>query len=61
VIEAQLRPFAPRPHWGKLFTLPAAHLEPCYARLPQFRALAAQFDPRGKFRNEFVQANVYTG
>lgn len=58
-IEGQLRPFQPRPHWGKLFTLPAAWLEPCYPRLPMFRALAEQYDPQGKFRNAFVQSNVY--
>ncbi len=61
LIEAQLRPFAPRPHWGKLFTLPAAQLEPCYTQLPQFRELAAHFDPLGKLRNGFVRANLYAG
>jgi xylitol oxidase len=59
LIEAQLRPFHPRPHWGKLFTLPAAQLEPCYTQLPIFRALAARYDPEGKFRNAFVRANLY--
>jgi alditol oxidase len=59
MIEAQLRPFQPRPHWGKLFTLQAAELEPCYARLPLFRALASRFDPQGKFINGFVHANLY--
>lgn len=59
LIEAQLRPFAPRPHWGKLFTMPASLLEPSYTRLPEFRALAAQYDPQGKFRNRFVQVNAY--
>jgi alditol oxidase len=61
LIEKQLSPFQPRPHWGKLFTLRAAELEPCYARLPLFRALAAHHDPSGKFRNEFVRANLYAG
>ena len=59
LIEAQLRPFHPRPHWGKLFTLQAAQLEPCYSQLPIFRALAARYDPEGKFRNAFVRANLY--
>jgi len=59
LIEEQLRPFHPRPHWGKLFTLPGAQLEPCYAQLPAFRALAARYDPQGKFRNAFVRANLY--
>ncbi|MGB6856627.1 MAG: FAD-binding protein [Terracidiphilus sp.] len=59
LIEVQLMPFHPRPHWGKLFTLPAAQLEPCYTQLPNFRALAARYDPQGKFRNAFVRANLY--
>jgi alditol oxidase len=59
MIEEQLRPFQPRPHWGKLFTLPASSLEPCYTRLPMFRALASQSDPKGKFRNQFVSTNLY--
>ncbi|HKN21369.1 MAG TPA: D-arabinono-1,4-lactone oxidase [Terracidiphilus sp.] len=54
-----MRPFHPRPHWGKLFMLPAAQLEPCYMQLPYFRALAARYDPQGKFRNAFVRANLY--
>ena len=60
LIEAQLRPFSPRPHWGKLFTMPASLLEPSYPRLPDFRALAAEYDPQGKFRNRFVQVNAYS-
>jgi alditol oxidase len=59
MIEEQLLPFQPRPHWGKLFTLPPARLEPCYTRLPQFRALLAHYDPHGKFRNPFVDQSLY--
>jgi xylitol oxidase len=59
MIEEQLKPFQPRPHWGKLFTLPPARLEPCYTRLPQFRALLAHYDPQGKFRNQFVNSSLY--
>jgi len=59
MIEEQLRPFAPRPHWGKLFTLPPARLEPCYTQLPQFRALLAHYDPQRKFRNRFVNQSLY--
>jgi alditol oxidase len=60
-IEEQLRPFAPRPHWGKLFTMAPAELAQRYARLKEFKALLAEFDPSGKFRNEFVNANLYAG
>ncbi|HEY1767028.1 MAG TPA: D-arabinono-1,4-lactone oxidase [Terracidiphilus sp.] len=58
-IEAQLKPFAPRPHWGKLFTLPSAELDSRYARLKDFQALVSEYDPQGKFRNEFVATNLY--
>jgi xylitol oxidase len=54
LIEAQLAPFAARPHWGKLFTLPAAQLQPLYPRLSAFRELASQLDPQGRLRNDFL-------
>ena len=59
-IEAKLAPFGPRPHWAKLFTIPGPTLDRQYPRLPDFRALAAKYDPDGKFRNEFLQTNLYS-
>ena len=59
LIEAQLKPFAPRPHWGKLFTLRGPQIEPRYPRLPEFKALAARFDPKGKFINGYVREHLY--
>lgn len=59
LIEAQLKPFAPRPHWGKLFTLAPARIDAAYPRLRAFKALAGQYDPLGKFRNKFVSENLY--
>ncbi|HTB10693.1 MAG TPA: FAD-binding protein [Bryobacteraceae bacterium] len=56
VIERELGRFEPRPHWGKLFAM-AAGLR--YERVRDFCALAARYDPRGKFRNEFLEANVF--
>jgi xylitol oxidase len=53
-IERQLEPFGPRPHWGKIFTTPAAELHDRYDRLPDFLALAAHYDPEGKFRNAYT-------
>ncbi len=58
-IEAALDPFEPRPHWGKLFTLAPDKLASRYPRLADFKELAKRFDPDGKFRNEFVQTNLY--
>jgi xylitol oxidase len=59
LIEEQLKPFHPRPHWGKLFTLPPAQLEAGYARLQDFKSLASRYDPQAKFRNKFVSENLY--
>jgi xylitol oxidase len=59
LIEKQLEPFDPRPHWAKLFTLPPARLQAQYARLGEFEALVKQIDPAGKFRNEFINRNLY--
>jgi alditol oxidase len=56
LIEAQLAPFAARPHWGKLFTASDATLRQLYPRLNSFRELASRLDPRGTFRNEFLAA-----
>jgi alditol oxidase len=60
-IEEQLKPFAPRPHWGKLFTMAPREIQSRYARLAEFQALLAELDPTGKFRNEFVEKNLYAG
>jgi FAD/FMN-containing dehydrogenase len=53
-LERQLAPFAPRPHWGKVFTTPAAELHARYDRLPDFLELANHYDPAGKFRNAYT-------
>ncbi|MCD9873208.1 FAD-binding protein [Streptomyces guryensis] len=55
-VEEALDPFDARPHWGKVFTTPAAVLHGRYPRLGDFRALARALDPGAKFANPFVQA-----
>ena len=60
VIERELAPFEVRPHWGKLFTIPAAALRTRYERWDDFRSLVTRHDPAGKFRNAFLSANVYS-
>ena len=59
VIEKELGPFGARPHWGKLFTMEPSVLRSRYERLPDFLASARKYDPQGKFRNEFLDRNVY--
>ena len=60
IIERELAPFKPRPHWGKLFTMPSAQLQSPYEKLPEFVALAKKFDPQGKFRNDFLNTNIFS-
>jgi xylitol oxidase len=58
-IEKELAPFHARPHWGKLFTMGLGELQKRYDRLPDFKRLLQEYDPRGKFRNDFLDRNVY--
>jgi len=57
-IEAKLAPFQARPHWGKLFTLGVDQIQVLYPRIGDFRALTHEFDPKGKFRNQFIHEHV---
>lgn len=54
VLENALAPFAPRPHWGKLFVMEPAQIAAVFPRMADFRALRAQMDPDRKFLNAFV-------
>ncbi len=58
VVEQALAPFAPRPHWGKLFADEERGLESAYPRLGDFRVLVGRFDPHGTFRNDFLDRHV---
>ncbi|MCL6538864.1 MAG: FAD-binding protein [Acidothermus sp.] len=53
-VEEVLRPFEPRPHWGKIFTMPAAELRARYPRFDDFVALTERYDPQRKFVNAFL-------
>jgi len=57
-VERALEPFAPRPHWGKLFLADAAKIAPLYERLPDFVALLGRLDPRGAFRNAWLERHL---
>jgi len=57
-IELALGPFAPRPHWGKLFLAGAATIADRYERLPDFARLVERLDPRGAFRNDWLERHV---
>jgi len=59
LIEKELGPFEYRPHWGKLFTMAPSELKSRYERLGDFVQLAKKYDPQRKFRNDFVNTNVF--
>jgi len=59
IIERELAPFNARPHWGKLFTMPRKPLKSSYRKFPEFIALCNKFDPHGKFRNSFLDRNIF--
>ena len=58
IVEQALSPFAPRPHWGKVFTRTQPPVAAKYERHADFVSLQKKLDPDGKFVNDWVQANV---
>jgi xylitol oxidase len=57
-LEDALAPFGARPHWGKVFLADAAALAPRYPRHADFAAMVQRLDPRGAFRNEWLETHV---
>lgn len=60
LIENALAPYNVRPHWGKLFTIDPKVLQGRYPQLDEFKTLIKRFDPEGKFRNEFIDTNLFS-
>lgn len=58
-IEQALASFGVKPHWGKLFKVNPATLHSRYERFYDFVALAKKYDPKGKFRNNYLDLNIY--
>jgi xylitol oxidase len=59
LIEKELAPFNARPHWGKIFTLAPKTLQSRYEKLADFKKMVVEYDPKGKFRNGFLEHNLY--
>ena len=55
-VETRLAPFAPRPHWGKLFGIPVAELRASYPRFADFVAMVDEYDPTGTFSNPWLDS-----
>jgi alditol oxidase len=59
MIERELAPFGARPHWGKLFTMAPKALQALYVKHPEFLEFVKTYDPEGKFRNDYLNLNIY--
>ena len=57
-IEDALAPFEAHPHWGKVFHMDATRIAPLYRRHDDFVHLIERLDPRGAFRNAWLDAHV---
>ena len=53
-IQATLLPYAPRPHWGKVFDTETFDATARYPMLADFVELITSLDPTGTFRSPFV-------
>jgi FAD/FMN-containing dehydrogenase len=51
-IDETLRPFAARPHWGKLHFMTRERLEELFPRFDRFVELRRELDPDGVFLND---------
>ena len=54
-VEAALRSFNYRPHWGKVFTADGKYLSSVYPKMSEFKALIEALDPASKFENTFTR------
>jgi xylitol oxidase len=59
LIEKELSPFNVRPHWGKIFTISPKVLASRYTKMNDFKKLVTTYDPKGKFRNPFLDRNIF--
>jgi len=57
-LEPALAPLGARPHWGKLFLARAEQIAPLYERYADFVYLVQRLDPRGAFRNDWLERHV---
>lgn len=57
-IEAALAPFDARPHWGKAFAMDGETIRATLPRADDFVAAAREADPRGVFRNAYLERTL---
>ncbi len=54
-VDETLRPFHPRPHWGKMGYMDPAGLRAAYPELDRFLAIRAELDPHGLFLGDYFR------
>jgi len=59
MIESELAPYGVKPHWGKLFRVDPPTLHRRYEKYADFLSLVKKYDPEGKFRNDYLDLNIY--
>jgi alditol oxidase len=60
LIEQQLAPFEPRPHWGKLSAMKPVDVRAAYPYFDKFVALARHLDPNAKFTNDYLNRLIFS-
>jgi len=55
-VDETLRPFKPRPHWGKMGYMDAPGFRLVYPALDPFLAVRAELDPHDLFLNDYFRA-----
>jgi FAD/FMN-containing dehydrogenase len=55
-VDAILRPYKARPHWGKLHFNKAEDMPALYPRFDDFRSIRHRLDPQGRFLNDHLRA-----
>lgn len=54
-IEAIMKDYDGRPHWGKMHTLQSEDLRPLYPRWDDFQNVRQDLDPNGVFLNKYLR------
>lgn len=54
-VEAAIAPFAPRPHWGKVFSIDPTVVRSRYRMWNAACEVMMRLDPNGTFRNDFIR------
>jgi FAD/FMN-containing dehydrogenase len=59
-VDAILRRYGARPHWGKLHFNRAEDMPALYPRFRDFQAIRSKIDPSGRFLNDHLR-NLFEG